>query len=59
MGHSGSSNEPRSQQDHERGARHAGHALAREHQREHHRELLPQRELDARGLRHEDRASDR
>ena len=43
----------RAGEDDERRARHAGDALARQHQRQQHRDLLADRQLDARRLRHE------
>ena len=42
------------EQDDERGARHTGNTLAREHQGGHHQELLADGEFDARCLRDED-----
>ena len=42
-------------EDDERSPRHAGDALARQHEREEHRDLLADRQLDARRLRDEDR----
>ncbi len=45
----------RSGQDHQRRARHRGHAFAGQHQRQHHQELLAERHVDARGLRDEER----
>src|SRR5262249_7693811 len=45
----------RRRDDHERGARHAGHALAGEHQQQQHGDLLGQRQLDVVGLRDEQR----
>ena len=47
----------RAHQDHERAARHAGDALAREHQRQQQQQLLAEGQLDAGGLRDEDAPS--
>ena len=44
----------RGQQDDQRGTRNAGYSLAGEHQREHDDQLLSQRKMNARDLRHED-----
>ena len=41
----------RAGENHERRARHRGHAFAREHQRQHHEDLLRERHVDARRLR--------
>ena len=45
----------RGRQDDDRRPRHPGQPFARDHQGEHHEQLLGQAQRDARGLRHEDR----
>ena len=45
----------RRSQDHERGAGHVGDALTGQHQCQHHQELRAERQMQARGLGHEDR----
>ena len=46
----------RAGQDHQGGARDSGHAFAGQHQGQHHEQLLAKRQVDARGLRYENRS---
>jgi hypothetical protein len=42
-------------ENHQRGARNAGHSLAGEHEGQHHEQLVGESKPDSGGLRHEDR----